>query len=215
MKITTGAFDNLSSRSSLSPSTFYAILGSTVCYGLALTAILASLKLIAVFTWPLLIGLIVLGIAGIFVSVATDEPIVKFIGYNMIIVPFGLMMGSFIDNYSPGAVSNAALITAIIAGIMTVLSSMFPQFFSKIGFVLFISLSCLVVVRILQMFIPALYHMRVIDYISAGIFSLYIGYDMWRASEVSRTVSSAIGIAIDLYLDLINLFLSILGRDDD
>jgi len=67
-----------------------------------------------------------------------------------------------------------------------------------------------------QMFIPAL-RLGIIDYIGAGLFSLYIGYDMYRANHVAKTLDNAIDISIDLYLDIVNLFLfvlRILGKKD-
>jgi len=60
--------------------------------------------------------------------------------------------------------------------------------------------------------------MGIIDYISAGIFSLYIGYDMHRAHSIPKTLDNAIDVSLSLYLDIINLFLnllSILQSDSD
>ena len=45
---------------------------------------------------------------------------------------------------------------------------------------------------------------------SAGIFSLYIGYDYQRAQFYPPTVDNAVDCALDIYLDIINLFLDIL-----
>ena len=76
----------------------------------------------------------------------------------------------------------------------------------------------LVVVRLIAIFVPTLNSFGIIDYIAAGIFSLYIGYDMFRATEATRSVGSALKISVSLYLDIINLFtslLSILGNDND
>lgn len=50
-----------------------------------------------------------------------------------------------------------------------------------------------------------------IDYIAAAIFSLYIGYDMYRSTQVQRTVTNALHISVSLYLDIINLFLSLIN----
>lgn len=62
---------------------------------------------------------------------------------------------------------------------------------------------------IAQLFIPEL-RLGVIDYIGAGIFSLYIGYDMYRANSMTKTMDNAVDICVDLYLDIINLFLFLL-----
>jgi len=93
----------------------------------------------------------------------------------------------------------------------------YPNLFRSMGGTLFYCLLGLVLVRILAIFIPGL-NLTIIDYFSAGLFSLYIGYDMFRASEASRTFGSSLKIAVSLYLDILNLFmsiLSILGNDND
>ena len=49
------------------------------------------------------------------------------------------------------------------------------------------------------------------------IFSLYIGYDWYRAQAYPKTLDNAVDSAIDLYIDIVNLFLRILAlmsRDD-
>ena len=58
----------------------------------------------------------------------------------------------------------------------------------------------------------------VTDWIVAGVFSLYIGFDVWRSQQFPKTVDNAVDCALDIYLDLANLFirlLSILARKDD
>jgi FtsH-binding integral membrane protein len=65
-------------------------------------------------------------------------------------------------------------------------------------------------VRIGGLFVPELNNIGIIDYIAAGIFSLYIGYDMYRASVIERNIDNAVDVALSLYLDIINLFLEIL-----
>jgi hypothetical protein len=58
---------------------------------------------------------------------------------------------------------------------------------------------------------PSLQSLSWIDYLAAGLFSLYIGYDMYKASQVTKTVDNAIDVAINLYLSIINLFLTLLS----
>ncbi len=58
----------------------------------------------------------------------------------------------------------------------------------------------------------------VTDWIAAGLFSLYIGYDIYRSQQFPMTVDNAVDSALDIYLDIANLFirlLSIMGRRKD
>jgi len=57
----------------------------------------------------------------------------------------------------------------------------------------------------------------IVSWISAIIFSLYIAYDVYRSQQFPPTIDNAIDSAIDIYLDIINLFLDILeiiGKKD-
>ena len=49
-----------------------------------------------------------------------------------------------------------------------------------------------------------------ISWASAIIFSFYISYDVSRSQVYPYTISNAIGSAMDIYLDIVNLFLSLL-----
>jgi FtsH-binding integral membrane protein len=201
----------------ISERIFFGTLAGFVLYGLMATYFAtffapASLSLVGL----ILIGL-VLPIAGCFMAMS-DNFGISFVGYNMITLPFGLVLGPVLNQYAPDVVQNAALLTAMITAVMGLAGVTFPNFFRSIGSALFVALIGLVVVRLIAIFVPTLNSFGIIDYIAAGIFSLYIGYDMFRATEATRSVGSALKIAVSLYLDIINLFtslLSILGNDND
>lgn len=213
----TGVFSRTDS-STISERTFMGSIAGFISYGLVLTYIMASY-----FAPPMpgmwyLIGVgVLIPLLGCFISSSDNLPL-SFIGYNMIVLPIGLCLGPVANFVDPQIIQDAALITAIITGLMGFAGITYPHLFKNLGGVLFYSLLSLVVVRILQMFIPALDGLTIIDYIAAGIFSLYIGYDMYRSTLVGRTVGNALHIAVSLYLDIINLFLnilSILNSDND
>ena len=47
-------------------------------------------------------------------------------------------------------------------------------------------------------------------WIGAVVFSVYIAYDFHRAQAFPKTLDNAVDSALDIYLDIINLFLKIL-----
>jgi FtsH-binding integral membrane protein len=162
----------------------------------------------------IVVGLII-PILGILIATKSDNPIVSFIGYNMVVCPFGIILSPILNIYHIQIIQNAFFITAIDVVVMSVAAVIFPSFFSKLGPVLFISLIGLVIALIVQIFLPI--HLGIIDWIGALIFSLYVGYDWWRANNIPKTIDNAVDIALDLYLDIINLFLFILeliGKKD-
>ena len=138
---------------------------------------------------------------------------VSFVGFNLVVGGMSAILGPVLAEYAinePGLIERAAAFTALVTAVMTVSGFLFPNFYKSIGGALFVALSSLVVVSILRLFIPALQGVGIIDYAGAGIFSLYIGYDMWRASEIPSTVDNAVDVSVSLYLDILNLFLRIL-----
>lgn len=212
--ISTGVFEQTSGKDTISASLFYFCLALSLMWGLGATGYFAQYAISIGYTitnWFqfILIGLVI-PIVGIFISVKSDNPLFSFFGYNLIVIPFGFLLGPALQKYSPDVIQQAAYATAGIAGFMGLMGTVFPNFFSKIGGALFMALLGLIVVRVLQIFIPALAGLGFIDYIAAGIFSLYIGYDMYRANTVPKTVDNAIDVSVELYLDIINLFLTLL-----
>ena len=83
-----------------------------------------------------------------------------------------------------------------------------PEKMEKLGGFLTISLLSLCVVYIIQLILGR--SSIIVAYISAAIFSLYIGYDIHKAQNAPSTIDSAIDSALDVYLDVINLFLQLL-----
>ncbi|MDR2540729.1 MAG: Bax inhibitor-1 family protein [Candidatus Peribacteria bacterium] len=209
--VSTGVFDRCG-NDTVSANAFYAIMTIVLCEGLGITAFFAHYAIQIGFmpSWWSFIGLgLIVPILGIILSIKSENPILSFIGYNMVAIPFGFLLGPVVQQYSPSVVQNAFVVTAGITFLMGLAGTLFPNFFRQIGGFLFVSLFGLLVVRIVQIFVPAL-DLTVIDYIAAGIFSLYIGYDMYRANTMTKTVDNAVDICVDLYLDIINLFINIL-----
>lgn len=218
--ISTGVFKR-TGNDEVSEGTFYATLTLSLLWGLIGTAVIAY-KTIELHYNPGIGMILVLGllvpIIGIFIAIKSDNPAISFFGYNLIIVPFGIILGPVINQYSPNVVRNAFAMTAAITFFMGFSGTCFPGIFKNLGAPLFLALGGLLMVRIAQLFIPELNNLRIVDYIAAGIFSLYIGYDMYRASEISKTIDNAVDISVDLYLDIVNLFLTllrILGKSRD
>jgi FtsH-binding integral membrane protein len=209
--VSTGVFDR-DGHDEISANVFYFIMSIVLAWGLGATAYFANYAIEIGFMpniWIMLLIGLAIPILGIVIAVKSNNPLVSFIGYNMVVIPFGFLLGPAVNQYSPDVVKNAMTMTAGIAIFMGLMGTMFPNFFSKIGGFLFVALFGLLLVMILQLFIPAL-RLGVIDYIGAGIFSLYIGFDMYRANHMPKTVDNAVDICVDLYLDIINLFLFIL-----
>lgn len=194
------------------------VLGGCVLYGLVINLILTLTMHDAVATinpTVLLIGYFASAIAGCFISAKSDNPFISFIGYNMICVPIGLVLSVSIGEYAIGTILLAIGLTAAVTFIITLASIMFPELFSGLGKALFVTLVAVIVVELVSLMLglPTGW----IDIVCVVLFSLYIGYDYYIAQRYPKTLDNAVDSSIDIYLDIINLFLSILDilSDDD
>ena len=148
-------------------------------------------------------------ITGILMFVKSDKPIVSFIGYNLVVVPFGVILNLIVSQYDPTVVENAVVVTGGVTFIMMILGALYPRFFLSIGRGLFIALVAVILVELVMIFVfktsPA-----IMDWIVAALFCGYIGYDWARAQAIPKTLDNAIDSAASIYMDVIILFIRIL-----
>ena len=53
------------------------------------------------------------------------------------------------------------------------------------------------------------------DFIVALLFCGYVGYDWQQAQSIPKTLDNEIDSVLDLYLDIINIFVRLLGKSKD
>lgn len=156
-----------------------------------------------------LIGYFVLVLAGN-ALVVKGGPALSFVGYTMIAAPIGILVCMSVQGIPVDTVKSAVLITAVVTLSFMIAGTLFPGFFLRLGRVLFFSLLFTIVGGLVSMLLFRGRGYMLYEWLGAGIFSLYIGYDWARANTCARTVDNAIDLSASLYLDIINLFLRIL-----
>ena len=197
----------------ISLRTYNTILGLTVFLGLALNFLMvqtcyefvASINPLVLF-----IGYFVSVLIGTFMSRLSKNPAISFFGYLLIAVPIGLLLAVALPGESLSDILLAIALTGVVVVSMIGLSILYPEFFATLGKTLLITLLIVFVVELVSVLVFH-YNGVIFDYIMVGIFSLYIGFDWYRAQIFPKTVDNAIDCAIDIYLDIINLFLRILS----
>lgn len=165
-----------------------------------------------------LIGYVVVVLIGIGMTVKAKSPVISFIGYNLVVIPFGIAIATIVESY--GGIDSAVVTQAFLYTLLTAIGILatvivFPKAFEKIGSAIGIALLGLIVAEILML----IFHVNQIwtSWIAAGLFSLYLGYDIYRSQQFPKTVKNAVASALDIYMDLANLFiriLEILGHSD-
>lgn len=162
---------------------------------------------------------LVCAFAGIMIASKSKNAAISFLGYNLVVVPFGLVVSTLVQEYGgldSRIVKDAFVYTLIITMAMLGLEMMFPTFFEKLGMALLGGLIAICVCEVILLVIGV--HQSVTDWVAAGIFSLYIAYDIHRSQQFPKTVDNAVDSALDIYLDMANLFirlLQIFGKKKD
>lgn len=154
---------------------------------------------------------IVCAFSGTMIASKSRNPAISFLGYNLVVVPFGLVISTLVWEYGgldSQIVRDAFVYTLVITLGMLGLEMMFPNFFDKLGTAL---LGCLIALIICE-FVLLLMRVQqsVLDWVAAGMFSLYIAYDIHRSQQFPKTVDNAVDCALDIYLDIANLFIRLL-----
>jgi FtsH-binding integral membrane protein len=203
---------NLTDRT-LSGAAYNLIIGLTLCWGFWVNWwMVANIPVESIRSiHPLLFfgGYFASCMAGVYLFQRSNQPWVSFVGYNLVVVPFGLVVNLVVSRYDASLVQDAIRITAWVTVAMMVAGTLFPRFFAKISGALTVALLAVIVVELVEVFILGIHH-GVLDWIVVLIFCGYIGLDWGRANQIPKTFDNAIDSAAALYMDIINLFLRIL-----
>ena len=197
----------------ISEHTYNFIIGLTLCWGFGINYLMVKYVpaeyALQYGYLPFIIAYFALCFLGIYLFSKSDNPAISFLGYNLVVVPFGFIINLVVVQYDPSIVIQAVQLTGIVTAIMMVLGSLYPAFFKKIAGALTIALISMIIVELVAIFIFKMHH-TIIDWIVAAIFCGYIGYDWGRAQRIPKTVDNAVDSAAALYMDIINLFIRLL-----
>lgn len=156
------------------------------------------------------IGYFVLVIAGIAISARSTNPWISFLGYNLLVLPIGVLLCLILPGIPVAIVTKALLLTGIVTATMTLLGLVAPNVFLGMGRTLFIALIVGILAELVATF---LFHYTgtAFDWLFVVLFSGYIGYDVAKSQIYPKTVDNAVDCALDIYLDIINIFIRLLA----
>jgi FtsH-binding integral membrane protein len=134
----------------------------------------------------------------------------------------GLTISTVIAAYAAAGAVGAIYEALALTGMLTIGLGMFAwtakRNLSFLGPILLIGLLVVVGASIFSLFFASGPLSFIIALVSVALFSGFIVYDIQRIKFTEDTMSAAILLTISIYLDILNLFLSLLhllgGRDD-
>lgn len=161
----------------------------------------------------LILGYIASCFLGIRLSEKSDNPYVSFFGYNLVVLPVGLVLTVFLWSYDPYVVFEACCLTTAFTLLMIMAGTCFPKFFLGQGKALLTALVILIISDLALIF-----GFRVLDpsfrtIFASGLFCMYIAFDWARAQRMEYTLDNAVDVTVAIYLDVINLLIALLRKD--
>lgn len=216
-RLNSGIADQIDAR------TYNAVMCATLLWGFLVNALMVAYcavpitnALMGVKSWVIFVGYLVFAIAGIVLSVKSTNPWISFLGFNLLVLPMGVVLCLIVPALPVAVVTKALLLTGIVTASMILLGLIHPQIFLGLGRTLFIALLVGLVAELVATFLLG-YRGAAFDWLFVIIFSGYIGYDIAKSQAYPKTVDNAVDCALDIYLDIINLFirlLALLSRDN-
>lgn len=192
-------------------------IGGVLLWGFIINALMCALTgefftgLYTAHPIGFLVAYFAVAIPGIIICHLKKGVGVTFLGYNMIVFAVGTLLAICVPQASNFSILNACVITVIVTLVMIVVSTIKPEVFLSMGATLFICLSAAIVIELIMLLfgihIPTLW-----DFAIVILFCGYIGYDWAVAQTKRRTVENAVNSCAALYLDIINIFIRLLGR---
>ena len=126
----------------------------------------------------------------------------------------GMTISTIIAAYAAAGAATAIYQALSMTGVMTVGLGMYAwttkRNLSFLGPILFIGLLAVLVASIFSFFFATGPLSFIIALVSVALFSGFIVYDIQRIKFSENTMSAAILLTVSIYLDILNLFLSLL-----
>lgn len=195
---------------------YYNLIGLNLGYGLIVNMLMVALLGDSVRNINMLVFLIIYFIsciAGIAMMASSNNVVTSFIGYNMVVLPVGMVLAIALPNYNLNDIAFAFVEALAVTFIMIVISNIKPNVFRKIGSALITALFVFIIVELTLLLFG--FDFVLMDFIAVGIFTLLVGYDWAVAQDYHKSSVTAILVASSLYLDVVNLFLRLLNIKSD
>jgi FtsH-binding integral membrane protein len=125
----------------------------------------------------------------------------------------GLSFATIFVVYNLGSIVTAFMGAAVLFGVMSIYGSFTKKDLSGFGSLLLVGLIAIIIASVINVFIGSTVFQMVISAIAIIVFLGLTAYDTQRIREmlsVDQTGNAEISSALSLYLNFINIFLSLL-----
>lgn len=207
-------YDYLENRhGELSIRAYNVIIGLILLWGLVINILMCKFCTDMFMSWnftAVVIVSIIVAIVGIMMSALSSNTFISFIGYNLVVLPVGVISSIVLTGFDQISIMNALVTTSIVTITMIVLASIIPNVFLSTEKVLFACLTGVLICEFIFILI-GFFALSLWNFGIALMFCCYIGYDWAKAQTKKYTLYNAVYSVVDLYLNIIILFWRILS----
>ncbi len=164
-----------------------------------------------------IIGTLIVTLIGVRTAKKSKNPLVSLFGFMLVTIPFGLLMGPVVAQYTQASVIRVFFVTASVVAVLGVVGAVIPDNLEGFGGWLFGGLLVLLIgtfaIPIASFFgLPVEGAMSLLDWAGIILFCGYVVFDLNKAMKRPYTHDNAIDSAMDVYLDFLNIFLRYLNQ---
>jgi FtsH-binding integral membrane protein len=164
----------------------------------------------------LIIPTFLVALAGVFIATGSDNPAISMLGYAMVAIPFGLMLGPVLAEYTTASIVKVLVITTAIVAIFGIVGAIIPDNLEGLGSYVF---GALLILILGYLFAPLAHFFGVetataltaLDWLGVVLFCGIVVFDWNRAMRLPRTLDNAVDSALAVYLDWFNIFIRLLA----
>lgn len=202
-------------QDTLSLRRYNVTIGLHLIYGIGLTALIAMMLgsymtgIYMAHPFLFTIAFFIMSFAGSYFTRYGSYPM-ALLGYTITVTGFGGMLATILPFYALYSIFGAALMTLLVLLVMTIAAVFMPNAFLSMGRTLFIALIALVIAEAAAMLF-GFYNNDLFGLAGTFLFSLYIGYDWAKGQRYPKTAVFAAFTALELYMDIINIFVRLLS----
>jgi FtsH-binding integral membrane protein len=202
--------------STLSKNLYAFLVCMWTAVGIGASAVAASLSKNWGLDWVLIIGSLVFAIIGVIISAKSDNPAISFVGYMLVAVPFGFLLGPVVSMYTEASVAKVFILTTLIVVVLGVIGAVIPTSLESWRGWLFGGLLLLLggmfLAPLMGLFgVPIGGALTALDWFGVVLFGGYVIYDLNRAMRIAYTLDNSVDAAVAIYLDFFNIFIRLLS----
>lgn len=199
-------------------SAYYAMIATWTMIGLGSAGLMAWMTIDDTISWPMFIGAFVVEIIGVIIAtsaVKKQNVEMAVLGYALVALPMGALTGPILAHYTTVSIVKVLAITASMVVGLGAFGLFYPKSLASWGAWLFgalwVSIIGYLIVPIAGYFgAETTTAMTWLDWGTVALFCGIIVFDFNQAARRAPTPANAILVALEIFLDFVNVFLRLL-----